>query len=214
MGELVSIKGTRQGLIILFDSDADYEQIKDYLHKKMKSAKGFFNGAKFSLATGVNVTENQKSELEKICSEYGLIHDDNIKLPSFNKQASKDNLPTISKTKHHSRSGEKTLLIRRTLRSGQSIQYDGNVVVLGDVNAGSEIIAEGSIIVMGRLSGLIHAGATGNTQACVIANRLCPTQMRIGTAITTSPDEEPEYPEIARLVDNQIQVTKYIPSKK
>lgn len=86
------------------------------------------------------------------------------------------------------------------------------MVVLGDVHAGAEIIAVGSIMILGRCSGVVHAGATGDMKARVIANRLCPTQLRIGSAIVRSPDDEPQYPEIAQVQDNQIMVEKYLPS--
>ncbi len=213
MGELVSIKGTRQGLVIMVDANADYEQVKDYLHKKMQSAKGFFRGARFSLVPGENVSESQKAELQQICSQYGLIHDEKVKLPSFEQSSPKTNENRINYDKETftKRPGEKTLLVRRTLRSGQSIQYDGNVVILGDVNAGSEVIAGGSIMVLGRINGVVHAGATGDTSAYVVACKLCPSQLRIASAIATSPDDEPEYPEIARLKDNQIIVSRYKP---
>ena len=55
-----------------------------------------------------------------------------------------------------------TLLVRRTLRSGQRVRFDGNVVVLGDVNPGAEITARGDIVVMGWIRGLAHAGADGD----------------------------------------------------
>lgn len=107
---------------------------------------------------------------------------------------------------------ENTVLIKRTVRSGQSIQYDGNVVVLGDVNPGSEIIASGNIVVMGALRGVVHAGATGNEQATVSAFRLQPTQLRIANHITRAPDGDylaPEQPEIARIKDGVVVIEIY-----
>lgn len=99
---------------------------------------------------------------------------------------------------------ENAVLVQRTLRSGQSIHYDGNVVILGDVNPGAEVIATGSIIVMGVLRGVVHAGAGGDKEATVTALRLQPTQLRIAEHITRPPDEETigiNQPEIARIKD-------------
>jgi septum site-determining protein MinC len=79
------------------------------------------------------------------------------------------------------------LLVRETLRSGRSIYHDGDIVVLGDVNPGSEIIAAGHVIVWGRLRGLVHAGAHGDGTAIVCALDLSPTQMRIGDQIAVTP---------------------------
>ncbi|MBO8137481.1 MAG: septum site-determining protein MinC [Desulfotomaculum sp.] len=216
MGDPVNIKGTRDGLVILFDSSADYEEIKNYLHKKMKSAKGFFKGAKFTLHNQNKIPETQRTELEHICSQYGLIRSDKeIQLPSFNNIKSSHNESLYENKKGSSSKPpeENTLLIRRTLRAGQSIKYNGNVVVMGDVHPGAEIIAGGSVMVLGRLSGVVHAGATGDAAAKVMANKLCPIQLRIGSAIATSPDEEPQYPEIARICNGQILVEKFNPSK-
>jgi septum site-determining protein MinC len=97
---------------------------------------------------------------------------------------------------------DNTILVQRTLRSGQSINYNGNVVVLGDVNPGAEVTAAGNVIVMGFLRGVVHAGANGNEDAIVMAFHLQPTQLRIANHITRPPDNEladPDYPEMARI---------------
>ncbi|ACV64066.1 Septum formation inhibitor MinC [Desulfofarcimen acetoxidans DSM 771] len=97
---------------------------------------------------------------------------------------------------------ENTILIQRTLRSGQSIYHDGNVVLLGDVNPGAELVAGGNIIVLGTLRGVVHAGVNGDEKAIIIAFKLLPTQLRIANHITRAPDDEQvksEQPEIARV---------------
>jgi septum site-determining protein MinC len=109
----------------------------------------------------------------------------------------------------------RTVLIQRTVRSGQSIRYSGNVVVMGDVNPGAEIIAAGNIIVMGNLRGMAHAGAAGNQNAVVVAFRLKPTQLRIAEHITRAPDGEnvkPNQPEIARIQDGFVVIERYQPN--
>jgi len=107
---------------------------------------------------------------------------------------------------------DNTILIKRTVRSGQCIQFDGNVVIMGDVNPGSEIIASGNIIVMGALRGVVHAGATGNEMATVSAFKLQPTQLRIANHITRAPDGDypvPEHPETARIKDGVVVIEMY-----
>lgn len=107
---------------------------------------------------------------------------------------------------------DNTILIKRTVRSGQCIQFDGNVVVMGDVNPGSEIIASGNIVVMGALRGVVHAGATGNEEATVSAFKLQPTQLRIANHITRAPDGDypiPEHPETARIKDGVVVIEIY-----
>ncbi len=102
-------------------------------------------------------------------------------------------------------------VINKNLRSGQNVEHDGDVLIIGDdVNPGSYITASGNIIVMGTLSGIVHAGAGGDDSAVVIALKLKPQQLRIARWITRSPDESdtPEYPEKAYIKDNQMLIEK------
>jgi septum site-determining protein MinC len=78
--------------------------------------------------------------------------------------------------------------LAQTLRSGEMIHHDGTVVVLGDVNPGAVVVAEGNVIVWGRLRGVVHAGASGNSKAVVGALELAPSELRIGGHIARAPD--------------------------
>lgn len=81
-----------------------------------------------------------------------------------------------------------TLYIQRTLRSGQSITSDGNLVIIGDVNPGSEIIAKGDITVWGILGGIAHAGSEGNQYARIRALKMNAIQLRIADVFARRPD--------------------------
>lgn len=81
-----------------------------------------------------------------------------------------------------------TLYLRKTVRSGQSISSDGNIIVIGDVNPGAEIIAKGDITVWGILGGIAHAGSDGNNYARIRALKLNPVQIRIGEVFARRPD--------------------------
>lgn len=81
-----------------------------------------------------------------------------------------------------------TLYLRKTIRSGQSISSDGNLIVIGDVNPGAEIIAKGDITVWGILGGIAHAGSEGNNYARIRALKLNPVQIRIGEVFARRPD--------------------------
>ena len=81
-----------------------------------------------------------------------------------------------------------TVYIRRTIRSGQSISSDGNIVIIGDVNPGAEIIAKGDVTVWGILAGIVHAGSEGNNFARIRALKLNPVQIRIGEVFARRPD--------------------------
>ena len=111
--------------------------------------------------------------------------------------------------------GEDAVLVRRTLRSGFSLQHVGHVVVIGDVNPGAEIIASGNIVVWGRLHGLVHAGAEGNENSLVCALDLSPTQLRIAGRIAVTPKRRGKpQPETARLKDGQVTAEPWVPKRE
>jgi len=109
---------------------------------------------------------------------------------------------------------EKVLTLKRSLRSGQKIRYAGDVVIYGDVNPGAEVIAGGTILIMGALKGLCHAGARGDDGALVIAFDFRPAQIRIGRKIAIPPTREPRAaktytPEIAWVRGGEILIEPY-----
>ena len=110
-----------------------------------------------------------------------------------------------------------TIMVQRTLRSGQNLHYDGNVVIMGDVNPGAEVVASGHVLVMGTLRGLVHAGATGEEEATVTALVLSPTQLRIAAHITRPPDggdtDAVKQPEVARIKNDVVIIEEYLPQR-
>ena len=83
-----------------------------------------------------------------------------------------------------------TKFYKGSLRSGQRIEFEGSVVIIGDVNDGAEIIAEDNIVVLGALRGMAHAGAKGNEQAIITARIIDSLQIRIGSIIKERTREE------------------------
>lgn len=81
-----------------------------------------------------------------------------------------------------------TLYIKQTLRSGQKIEHDGNIVIIGDCKAGSEITASGDITIWGILSGIAHAGAKGDYNSIIRAFRINAIQIRIADLLARKPD--------------------------
>lgn len=101
------------------------------------------------------------------------------------------------------------LYLETTLRSGVEIRHPGNVVLVGDVNPGGSIIADGDILVWGRLRGLAQAGANGNEQCIVMALQMEPTQIRIADWVARAPEPLPEfYPEVAYVSPEGIRIAK------
>jgi septum site-determining protein MinC len=107
------------------------------------------------------------------------------------------------------------LYLVQNLRSGQTVSHKGHLVIVGDVNPGAEIMAEGDITVWGVLRGIAHAGIGGNLDAEIRALKLQPIQIRIGHAIARSPDRQGVKfasgvkftPETARIVDGKIKIS-------
>ncbi len=107
--------------------------------------------------------------------------------------------------------GTAGVLVKRTLRSGRTVNSEGHVVVIGDVNPGAQIIAGGDVIIWGRLRGMVHAGAHGDEDATVCALDMTPMQLRIAGHIATSPKDKQKNPrpEIALVRDNRIVVESW-----
>lgn len=105
-----------------------------------------------------------------------------------------------------------TMYLRQTLRSGQTVSHKGHLIIIGDVNPGAEVMAEGDITVWGSLRGIAHAGIGGNIESEIRALNLQPIQIRIAHAIARAPDKprvkysSSHGPETARIVAGKIRV--------
>jgi septum site-determining protein MinC len=110
------------------------------------------------------------------------------------------------------RESDDTLFLRRTVRSGQAIHHHSNIVVLGDVNPGAEVVAGGDVIVWGVLRGMVHAGYPDNEQALVCALLLAPVQLRIAHLLSRPPEglEVQPRPEVASIRQGQIVVETWL----
>ena len=100
------------------------------------------------------------------------------------------------------------MIHRGTLRSGDHLQSEGSVLLLGDVNPGARISAGGHVLVWGRLRGVAHAGCHGDQEARIVALQLRPLQLRIAAAVARGPEEAPApgQAEEARLVAGEIRI--------
>ena len=81
------------------------------------------------------------------------------------------------------RAASETLVHAGTVRGGQKIAHEGDVIVIGNVNQGAEISAYGNVTVIGRLNGLVHAGCGGDDEKTIVARSLETGQIRIGTKV-------------------------------
>ncbi|MBD1872152.1 septum site-determining protein MinC [Nodosilinea sp. FACHB-131] len=102
------------------------------------------------------------------------------------------------------------LYLQTTVRSGVEIRHPGTIVVLGDVNPGSSLVAEGDILVWGRLRGMAHAGSGGDRSRCIMALQMHPTQLRLADLVARAPDGPTgDYlPEVAYVGNNGIRIAQ------
>ena len=210
---LIQIKGLRDGLLVSLD-DAPWDEQRTAFLTQVDSQLAFFKGARLALDVASQVLHvNDLVDLRDQLSDRGISLWAVIsESPTTEKTAQLLGLATrVSKPRPEEArqfsvkdlGDETALFLERTLRSGTRIEFPGHVVVLGDVNPGAEIIAEGNVIIWGRLRGMVHAGAKGNKTAVICALDLSPTQLRIAEEVSASlkPQENPK-PEIARINEN------------
>jgi septum site-determining protein MinC len=102
------------------------------------------------------------------------------------------------------------LYVQTVVRSGVEIRHPGTIIVLGDVNPGGSVIADGDVLVWGCLRGLAQAGAAGNGQCLIMALRMEPTQIRIAEFVARAPETPPEqfHPEIAYVSSGGIRIAR------
>ncbi|CAG1772531.1 putative septum site-determining protein MinC [uncultured bacterium] len=219
----VAIKGTKEGLLIALDPSEEWQVITTELASRLDGQSAFFAGARVTI--DVSTRPVRKDELSSIkallerrgMSLWSVASESSTTIDSANAldlratyNAPQNNSLSDDSTPMFSAEEDGTLgvMIRRTLRSGRTVHSQGHVVVFGDVNPGSEIIAGGDVIVWGRLRGNVHAGANGDTSAIVCALDMTPTQLRIAGFITVSPPDKRRKPkpEIALIRDDQIVV--------
>lgn len=213
MRSKVQIKGIREGLLVTL-GEGEWSEIQQSLLDKIDDQGDFLRGAKMILDVENHILNaatmgKLRDELsEKGVSLWAVLSNS----PTTEQTAQTMGLATrIHQAHPDSRSvdsgvdGEEAILIRRTLRSGNSVAFSGHVIIIGDVNPGAEIIAAGDIVVWGRLRGMVHAGVDGDDEAVVCALDLAPTQLRIADKIAIPPQERGELkPEIAVVRGDQV----------
>ncbi len=205
---MIAIKGYRHGLLIVFNgaSEAPWLSHLRELEAKLDTNPHFFRGSSVAfdvkdatlneddLRHAIDVLQTREVKLWAVLSQNAetCAHARSLGLA--------DRLPAVSTGRRtpeqvvsphevakrsEPSSGEsgESLFVRRRIRSGQVLRHPGHIVVVGDVNPGAQLIAGGDIIVWGRLSGAVHAGALGNSQAVVCALEMSPTCVRIAEAV-------------------------------
>ncbi len=186
MKNCVSINLKKNEILIKLNDDAEQSEIIYSLRKKLPELKKMYKDEKTPIKVTGKILKNKEiDQIQELIKKYIDVEIDfdmpkslglsNIKR-TFNKEIA------VSETKFH----------RGSLRSGQKMESEGSLVILGDVNSGAEVMASDNIVVLGALRGLAHAGAKGNKQAMISAGLLDTVQIRIANIVKEiDRDEEP-----------------------
>ena len=213
--ELVEFKGSKKGIIVNVKREATFDEVKSNIINKLESSIGFFNGDKICSINCDYISDIQIMMLkDDISSRFDVEFIEEIPIK---KQKS-------FKTKYvnNLRSGENVefdgdIIVMTDMKSGSQVSSTCNVVVMGDVSSGARVVANGNVIVMGSVLGFIHAGANGNENAYAVAGNLNPKVLQIAKNIAEAPDEEnyennkDNGPEIAFVSNGTMVIENYLP---
>lgn len=215
VAQRISIKGIRDGLLITF-GPGEYATLLADLSAELEAKQGFLEGSRVAASMGSRSLERSDLNLlQTVLAEHemalwAVLSDDEgtkeaarglalaTRLPGSNTDLNGNALETAGPVAYNGAGGSPAdvvdssngLVLRETIRSGRSVYHEGHIVVIGDVNPGAEIIAGGDVVVWGKLRGLVHAGALGDTSAVICALELIPTQLRIADQIAISPHDQ------------------------
>lgn len=177
MRSMVVIKGNKAGMTVYLDPAVPFTELLEAVEKKFKETAKFWGAAQMTLTLEgreltaeeefriVNtITEN--SDIEILC----LIDSDANRIERCEK-ALNEKLMELS-----SRTGQ---FYKGNLRSGDVLESEASIVVIGDVEKGARVAARGNIIVLGSLKGAALAGIAGNLNSVVVAIEMAPSQVKI-----------------------------------
>jgi len=195
----VTIKGVKDGLIFLLDDQVEFGAlIEDLRHKLEHTHQQILTGPLvhvFVKLGGRRITPEQEERIRQMIRKSG-----NLIVRSIET----DDPPPPPALPMH--------VIRGLVRSGQTLEVDGDLLYLGDVNPGGIVRATGSIYILGSLRGIAHAGTAGDEEAIIAASLMHPMQLRIAGVISRPPDEWPDtedpYMEFAYLRDGIMEIDK------
>lgn len=216
---IIKFKGVQEGLLIIIDS-SNIELIKKELDKKIRETSKFYQGIKFLGVESQSLTNDEILDLNLMLK---YKYDFNIDLKTIFNDILHPTVEKDYKNKEDSSEsfvedfqGNMTKFICGTLRSGQEIIYEGHVVIIGDVNPGALIKANGNVVILGSLRGVVYAGLGGDEKSIIAAYKLLASQLRICNVMGRAPDENEfhyDVPEVVKLVDGKLVIEPYLPNR-
>lgn len=197
MKSYVSINLKRDRIILKLSDEADQDKIIETLKKKLPELRRLYKDEKTPITVTGKVLKNKEiDEIQELIKSKIDVDVDfdmpkGLGLHSIKRTFEKE--IALSETKFH----------RGSLRSGQKLESEGSLVIIGDVNSGAEVMASDNIVVLGSLRGLAHAGANGNKQAIIAAGLIDTVQIRIANVVKEiNRDEEPMHKQAYVSIEN------------
>jgi septum site-determining protein MinC len=177
----VTIKGTKQGLVLHLDDSCSYEELKRELDLKL-SANTSSQDERHLITVKVEIgnryiTEEQREELKHLIRQKKNLVVDDIESNVITRKEAEQ---LMAETE--------VMTVSGIIRSGQELEAPGDLLLIGDVNPGGSVLAGGNIFIMGTLKGMAHAGCFGNEQAIIAASSMKPSQLRISECLNRAPD--------------------------
>ena len=186
MRNCVGINIKKDEIIIRISEAATHEEVMECLNKKIPALKKLYKTEKTPICVAGKVLKNKEiDEIKKLISS-------NIDVKITFDSPKVLGLHGIKRVFEKDIDDSETKFYKGSLRSGQRVEFEGSLVILGDVNSGAEVIAGETIVVLGALRGLAHAGAKGNTKAIIAAGLLETPQIRIANVIKEFEKEDYE----------------------
>lgn len=207
MKDSIVIKGNKYGLTLFINDNVEFDKVKEELLTKLNASTKFFNEGNIALAfEGKELDILQKQELVELINDNSNL---NIVCIMENDDSTNEAFKlAIDKSMSPSEDLNVGSFHKGTLRSGQLLESDTSIIVIGDVNPGANIVAKGNIVILGSLKGNAYAGANGDENCFVAALKMSPMQIRIADTIARCPDNQEKSkdlePKIAFLSDNNI----------
>jgi septum site-determining protein MinC len=213
--EKIQIKGISEGLLVTLREDR-WKDAQELIISRIDQKAEFFQGAK--IAVDVGEISLKAADLGKLRDElstrgislWAVLSRSETTISTAQILGLSTDLgvnQNIQKQKKGSTvfEGDSAVWVEKTLRAGYKVETKCHVVVMGDVNPGAEIISAGNILVWGRLSGSVHAGADGDQGAKVMALNMVPTGLQIADRVAQmSAKKRKKQPEVAYIFENEI----------
>ena len=210
----VIIKNNKYGLIVILDGDLEFEALQEKVAEKFRASAKFFGETQIALCfQGRKLSQEEEMALvETITGNCRLQVSSIVDEDETTEQAMKKAVETQAE-----REGLMDLqdgrFYKGTLRSGQVLESETSIIILGDVNPGARVISKGNVVVLGAMKGNAFVGAAGNESAFVAALSMDPMQIRIGDVIARSSDKgqakkkkTEDVPKIAYVEDGNIYI--------